>query len=113
MPTKLLSTIIAGGRDYTLTDSDREWLDTLPIREVVSGKCSGADRGGEKWAKAKGIPIVEMPAKWRTEGRRAAGPIRNRRMAEYAEAVVLFPGGSGTASMRKEATKRGLVIFER
>ena len=45
-----LITIIAGGRDYNLTLSDEAWLDTLPIREVVSGGASGVDAGGEAWA---------------------------------------------------------------
>lgn len=87
-----LRTIIAGGRDYSLTLSDEAWLDTLPIREVVSGGASGADAGGEAWAKKRGIPIKRFPADWKTHGR-AAGPIRNRQMAEYADAVVLFLEG--------------------
>jgi predicted Rossmann-fold nucleotide-binding protein len=33
-------------------------------------------------------------------------------MAEYAEAVVLFPGGRGTASMRREAEKAGIQIYD-
>ncbi len=105
-----LITIIAGGRDYKLTLSDEAWLDTLPIREVVSGGASGADAGGEAWAKKRGIPIKRFPADWKTHGR-AAGPIRNRQMAEYADAVVLFPGGRGTDSMRTEAERQGLRIF--
>jgi hypothetical protein len=105
-----LITIIAGGRDYNLTLSDEAWLATLPIREVVSGGASGADAGGEAWAKKRGIPIKRFPADWKTHGR-AAGPIRNRQMAEYADAVVLFPGGRGTDSMRTEAERQGLRIF--
>jgi hypothetical protein len=105
-----LITIIAGGRDYNLTLSDEAWLDTLPIREVVSGGASGADAGGEAWAKKRGIPIKRFPADWKTHGR-AAGPIRNRQMAEYADAVVLFPGGRGTDSMRREAERQELRIF--
>jgi predicted Rossmann-fold nucleotide-binding protein len=33
-------------------------------------------------------------------------------MAQYADAVVLFPGGKGTQSMFDEATKAGIVIFD-
>ena len=43
---------------------------------------------------------------------RAAGPIRNKKMAEYADAVILFPGGKGTASMLKEAQKAELTIYD-
>jgi hypothetical protein len=106
----LLAVVVAGGRDYRITEADEAWLDTLPIREVVSGGASGADAGGEAWARKRGIPIKRFPADWDTHGR-AAGPIRNRQMAEYAEGVVLFPGGRGTDSMRREAERRGLQIF--
>ncbi len=106
----LLAVVVAGGRDYRITEADEAWLDTLPIREVVSGGASGADAGGEAWAKKRGIPIKRFPADWNTHGR-AAGPIRNRQMAEYAEGAVLFPGGRGTDSMRREAERRGLQIF--
>ena len=33
-------------------------------------------------------------------------------MAEYADAVVLFPGGRGTAFMRKEAEKAGITVYD-
>lgn len=106
----MLTVIIAGGRDYQLTEADEAWLDTLPIREVVSGGARDADTGGEQWAAKRGIPVKRFPADWETHGR-SAGYIRNRQMAEYAEAVALFPGGRGTASMKQEAERRGLRIF--
>lgn len=105
-----MKTVIAGGRGYALTKDDIMWLDTLPISEVVSGGALGADIGGEQWARTKGISVKRFPADWATHGK-AAGPIRNAQMAEYADAVVLFPGGRGTASMRSEAKKAGLTFF--
>jgi hypothetical protein len=71
----------------------------------------GADRYGEVWALNKGIPVTYMRADWKTHGK-AAGPIRNRQMAEYSDAVVLFPGGAGTLSMKAQAEKAGLIIFD-
>jgi len=106
-----LKMIIAGGRDYRFTDHDRAWLDSLPIGEVVSGGASGSDAEGEEWARSRGIPIRVFNADWNTYGR-AAGPIRNRDMAQYADAVALFPGGRGTASMKREALAAGIRIFE-
>lgn len=108
--TALLAVVVAGGRDYRMTAADEAWLDTLPIREVVSGGATGADAGGESWARKRGIPVKRFPADWNAHGR-AAGPIRNRQMAEYADAVALLPGGRGTDSMRREAERRGLQIF--
>jgi hypothetical protein len=103
--------IVAGGRDYQLTDYDRTILDFLPIGEIVSGGAPGADSGGEQWAAAKGIPVTRFDPDWNKHGR-AAGPIRNRQMAAYADAVVLFPGGKGTDSMRKEAIAAGIAVFD-
>ena len=110
--------IIAGGRDYQLTYKDESDLDALKfmlgITEVVSGGATGADAGGERWAETVGLPVKPFPvskAEWRELGRKA-GPLRNARMAEYADAVVLFPGADGTESMYQEAKKRGLKIFD-
>lgn len=107
--------IIAGGRNYRFTRADLKALDELhkqrPITEVVSGGASGADAEGEWWARTNSIPIKRFPADWNAHGK-AAGPIRNKEMAEYADAVALFPGGKGTASMYVEATKAGLTIYD-
>lgn len=105
-----MKTIIAGGRHYILSIEDYKLLDSLPITEVISGTAPGADQGGEVWAESKHIKITKFPADWNTHGR-AAGPIRNKQMAEYADAVVLFPGGRGTKSMLKEAKKAKLKIY--
>ena len=104
--------IIAGGRDYRLTEADHAKLNAIEgVSEVVSGGASGADAGGEVWARARGLPVKRFPADWNTHGR-AAGPIRNQQMAAYADAVTLFPGGRGTDSMHREAVKAGLKMFD-
>jgi hypothetical protein len=108
---RLVRCVVAGGRDYQFTNEDKERLDALPIGELVSGGASGADRCGEQWAASKGITIKRFPADWNTHGR-AAGPIRNRQMAEYADVVALFPGGRGTASMRREAERAGCIVYD-
>ena len=105
-----MKTIIAGGRAYHLRPKDHALLDTLGITEVVSGQCSGADRGGELWAASAHIPVRYFPANWSMYGR-AAGPLRNKHMAEYADALVAFPGGRGTASMLREAKRLNLKIL--
>jgi hypothetical protein len=81
------------------------------ITEVVSGCAMGADRHGESWADDLGIPIQRYPADWRANGK-AAGPIRNRQMAECAEAlIVAWDGASrGTKNMIMEAKRRGLRV---
>ena len=108
----IMKIIIAGGRNYRFKIGDRSKLANIPdVTEVVSGGAPGADAAGESWARANNIPVKRFPADWGRHGK-AAGPIRNRQMAEYADAVALFPGGRGTESMRREAERAGLQIFD-
>ena len=103
--------IIAGGRDYKMTPDDWGKLDEIVVTEVVSGCASGADKAGEYYAEQKGLPVTKFPADWNANGR-AAGPIRNREMADYADAVALFKGGRGTESMKREAEKAGIQVYD-
>lgn len=107
--------IIAGGRDYVLKVRDAKRLDMIEnVDEVVSGGDTGTDAGGEKWARVRGKKLTVFPVKredWEKYGK-IAGPMRNRKMARYADAVALFPGGSGTRSMFEEAKIAGIMIFD-
>lgn len=80
------------------------------IDEVLTGGASGADSFGESIARSLGIPSRRFLPDWKKYGR-AAGPIRNAEMARNADAVILLPGGKGTASMRAEARRSGLRIL--
>lgn len=104
--------IICGGRDYELSAAayDKLW-NIHGVTEVVSGGATGADACGEFWARVSHVPVKRFPADWGFHGK-AAGPIRNRQMAEYADAVALFKGGKGTANMRAEAERAGLIIYD-
>ena len=86
------------------------WTDRISL--VVSGTASGADQYGEIWARACGLSVDRYPADWTKHGK-AAGPIRNRLMAENADALVAVWDGKsrGTRNMIDEARKRGLVAF--
>ena len=54
-----------------------------------------------------------FPADWQKHGRKA-GPLRNMEMAINADALVLVWDGksAGSASMKREAERAGLLIFE-
>lgn len=67
------------------------------ITEVVSGTAIGVDRLGEQWARANNVPIKPMPANWNKYDK-AAGPIRNREMAEYADAAIIIWDGKSTGA---------------
>lgn len=109
-----MKVIIAGGRDVTdysaVVSAIKASLFT--ITEVVSGKARGADRLGELWAEANGIPIKPFPADWNQYGR-GAGHIRNEQMAEYADALIAIWDGQsrGTKNMIERADKHGLQVF--
>ena len=108
-----MKTIIAGSRgvsDYqrivkAVEDSG------FQITEVVSGTARGVDRLGERYAEEHGIPVKHFPANWGVHGR-AAGPIRNVAMAEYAEALIAVWNGisAGTAHMIATAKTKGLHV---
>jgi hypothetical protein len=105
--------IISGGRHYKFTNDDYTLLNNIKheISEIVTGGATGADTEGIRYAKANGIPAKVFHADWTTFGK-SAGHIRNREMAIYAEAVILFPGGKGTTSMYNFATEQGIIIFD-
>lgn len=85
------------------------------ISTVISGGCRGADSLGEAWAKANGVPVQIITAKWAENGK-AAGPIRNRLMAFHANAVVAIRiqgiESKGTDDMVRQAVARKLPVYE-
>lgn len=82
------------------------------ITEVVSGFANGVDYLGEQYSYQKGLPLKIFPANWTKYGK-SAGPIRNREMADYADALIaiLYPGSRGTADMIKVAKAKGLKVY--
>ena len=78
------------------------------ITEIVSGRAKGVDRLGEHYALVRSIPTKLFPADWDKHGK-AAGPMRNREMANYADAAVIIWDGvsKGTKHMIYEMNKRG------
>lgn len=105
--------IIAGGRKYKFDAEDIKKLDSIAsqITAVLSGKCSGADREGEVWAKSRGIPVEDFWPDWTRYGL-SAGPIRNSIMVDNADALVLFNGNKGTRDVLESALKKNLIIFD-
>jgi YspA, cpYpsA-related SLOG family len=109
-----MKTIIAGSRKIVDTTLLTEAIiaSGFTITEVVSGMAHGVDRMGQAWATEHGMPIKHFPADWKLYGR-GAGPVRNRAMADYADALIaLWDGKSkGTQHMIKTARERSLMIY--
>lgn len=112
--------LVAGGRNIFVSEL---WIDhtlnlyypsdAYPPKEIVSGGASGIDACGEMFAQSIGIPVKIFEADWKTHGK-AAGPIRNKEMAEYADILLLIWNGKsrGSANMKHQMEKLNKPIHE-
>lgn len=108
--------LVCGGRNYWKPSHVNLALATLHERRTITllihGAAPGADKLAGDWAAAVGVEQRAFPADWKQHGK-AAGPIRNQCMLDEGrpDAVVAFPGGSGTADMVTRAEAAGLKVW--
>ena len=110
--------IIAGGRDFN--DYQLLQLETQRFLVeqgfnpsqliIVSGNAKGADSLGEEFAEKYNFPIATYPADWNKNGK-AAGPIRNEEMANFATHAIIFWDSisRGSKNMIETARKYNLI----
>ena len=115
----MIRVAVTGGRKY---HDERRVCDVLneihaerPISTLMHGGQSGADEAAAFWALTlKEVPcVITFPALWKTDGGKAAGPRRNRRMLTEGkpDLVVAFPGGKGTANCVAIARELGIEVL--
>ena len=75
--------------------------------EIVSGHSGEVDLAGERYAQLLNLPIETFPAKWASHGK-AAGPIRNKEMADYADVLVLIWDGESRGSLNMKTQMQNL-----
>lgn len=77
----------------------------------LSGNCRGADLLGEKYAEENSFKIERYIAEWNKYGK-AAGPKRNKIMADEADYIICFWDGKskGTKSLIDYVSKTGKPI---
>src|ERR1700731_1798631 len=103
--------VIAGSRDFKLNKFDIQtyisFFDLWP-KVIISGGCrTGADKAAFWYAVDKNkdlsFKFEEIPAEWVKYGK-AAGPIRNKKMAELGDALLLIWNGTskGSKNMKEE-----------
>ena len=109
--------IIAGTRDFSNYELLKEKCDNILSTKrqdsnivILSGTAKGADRLGERYARERGFQLLRFPADWDKDGNKA-GPIRNAKMADNADALIAFWDGTsrGTAHMIMTAKEKGLA----
>ena len=110
--------IIAGNRTFNdyefLKQQCNDILHGTPQSRIqfLSGGATGADALGERYARECWSKDPQVfPADWETHGN-AAGPIRNKQMAENADMLIAFWDGKskGTGDMIKQAYKMKLDV---
>lgn len=111
-----MKTIIAGCRDFEnypfLQEMVNKFRQGQVITEVVSGGAKGADMLGEQYAIEYNLPLKIFPADWDKHGR-AAGPIRNKQMAEYGDQLIAVWDGKskGTENMIKTMNNLNKPVY--
>lgn len=84
---------IVGSRDFPRLYRVREYVEALPEDTlVISGGARGVDREAVRAAKARGLATMEYFALWKEHGR-SAGPIRNARLVQEADCLMVFWDG--------------------
>ena len=110
--------IIAGTRDFSDYQLLRDKCDAILSSKrqdsniiIISGTARGADRLGERYARERGFQLRQFPADWMNDEKKA-GPIRNAKMADNADALIAFWDGQsrGTKNMIEIAKRKGLVL---
>lgn len=109
--------IIAGSRSlkpsFGFIESAIRMLKLPAITEIISGGAEGVDSEAHHFIQHRELPFKLFPADWNKHGK-AAGPIRNKQMAEYGHALLLIWDGEsrGSSNMKKEMLKLKKPVYE-
>lgn len=112
--------LVCGGRAYNDQERVNRVLDAAARAmagrhiTIIHGDSTGADRCADIWATFReNTTIKAYPADWATHGKKA-GPIRNKQMLDEGkpDAVIAFPGGTGTRHMVILAKRYGIPVKE-
>lgn len=122
MSTQKFHVIIAGSRYYCNYNKLVAKCDSILANKlndpecevvIVCGDARGADALGERYAWRHHLKVVHFPADWEMYGK-AAGPIRNEKMARFADALIAFPlfgvANRGTLDMIRRAQQHHLQV---
>lgn len=122
--------LICGGRNLNegeVANYLAIMLAYVRITKIIHGNAPGADKGGERFAKAYSIPFEVFQADWGNleaipckvkQGKQGpynalAGFNRNKQMLDEGkpDLVVAFPGGPGTRNMILQSEKANVPVI--
>jgi len=110
--------IIAGTRDFNDYEYAEPLIDKILSNKsqthkilIVCGMARGADLIGKEYGENKNYEVLKYPADWDSFGK-SAGYIRNKEMANNADALIVFWDGAskGTLNMINIAKEKGLKV---
>lgn len=104
---------IVGSRDFKNYEVMKQVLKGIKPKMVISGGARGADRLGERWAKAHRFPFTRYSPDGSATDFSTAAKIRNVRMAKASDLVVAFWDGQspGTRHMIHACRHFGKMIM--
>ena len=106
--------LVCGGVDFARSDVVDEVLSKLPfkITLLVHGAARGADMLAALWAMDSGVEHDPNPPDW-LKYKEDARFIRNSEMLVKHDIglVIAFPGGKGTADMKKKAGEKSIEVL--
>lgn len=114
----MMRILVTGGRAYADRAALYHALDRVHaqygIELLIEGGALGADRLARGWARSRGVPYQTFDPDWRKYGRAVAGKLRNGQMLSDGkpDALVAFPGGTGTADMIAKAEAAKLPVWK-
>ena len=109
------SVVVAGGRDYAMTEADYRFLERalalLRAREIFTDGTPGVAAQAEAWARRRGIGVQRVEADWVAEGQ-APVSRRNTMLVSLAATVIVFPGDADTTDLVLKAQVKKVPVHE-
>jgi hypothetical protein len=111
-----MNVIVCGGRGYFDQAKVDDVLDTLhwrqPIKAILQGGATGADKLGREWADRKNVKVCTFIAGKKSSGQ-ASWSRGNQRMIDEGkpDLIVAFPGVKRTADMIRRARRSSVTVL--
>jgi hypothetical protein len=120
-PSDGLQVAIVGSRSFPFEQSPVRCVEAVgqalletrwPVAEIVSGGADGVDTAAAALADLGDIPLTVLEPDWEAYGK-AAGPRRNSRIVERADAVLAFWNGTSPGTRDTLAKARAVIGDDR